>query len=82
MTTADCLAWRISSRSGNGENGVEVTPAADGVVIRHSKHPHDYPPSNGNQQAPPATGRGCCPRRAQPPGARADQRGDRGSLHT
>ncbi|MGH3515648.1 MAG: DUF397 domain-containing protein, partial [Pseudonocardiaceae bacterium] len=41
MTTADHLAWRISSRSSNGENCVEVTPAADGVVIRHSKHPSD-----------------------------------------
>ena len=39
MTTADHLAWRISSRSSNGENCVEVAPAADGVVIRHSKHP-------------------------------------------
>ncbi len=39
MTTADRLAWRISSRSSNGENCVEVAPAADGVVIRHSKHP-------------------------------------------
>ena len=39
MTTADRLTWRISSRSNNGENGVEVAPAAEGVVIRHSKHP-------------------------------------------
>ncbi|MGH3843673.1 MAG: DUF397 domain-containing protein [Pseudonocardiaceae bacterium] len=39
MTTADRLAWRTSSRSSNGENCVEVAPAADGVVIRHSKHP-------------------------------------------
>ncbi|MGH3672702.1 MAG: DUF397 domain-containing protein, partial [Pseudonocardiaceae bacterium] len=39
MTTADRLAWRISSRSSHGENGVEVTPAAGGVVIRDSKHP-------------------------------------------
>ncbi len=39
MTTADRLAWRISSRSSNGENGVEVAPAADGVVIRHRTHP-------------------------------------------
>ena len=38
MTTVDRLAWRISSRSSNGENCVEVAPAADGVVIRHSKH--------------------------------------------
>lgn len=39
MTTADRLAWRTSSRSSNGENCVEVAPAVDGVVIRHSKHP-------------------------------------------
>ncbi|MDQ2789018.1 MAG: DUF397 domain-containing protein, partial [Actinomycetota bacterium] len=39
MTTATPLAWRISSRSGNGEHGVEVAPAADGVVMRHSTHP-------------------------------------------
>jgi hypothetical protein len=39
MTTADRLAWRTSSRSSNGEKCVEVAPAADGVVIRHSKHP-------------------------------------------
>ncbi|MGB8994992.1 MAG: DUF397 domain-containing protein, partial [Pseudonocardiaceae bacterium] len=39
MTTADRLAWRISSRSSNGENSVEVASAADGVVIRHSKLP-------------------------------------------
>lgn len=36
MTTADRLAWRISSRN---RNGVEVAPAADGVVMRHSKQP-------------------------------------------
>ena len=41
MTTADHLAWRISSRSSNGENCVEVAPAAEGVAIRHSKHPSD-----------------------------------------
>ena len=39
MTTASRLAWRISSRSSNTESGVEVAPAADGVVMRHSKHP-------------------------------------------
>jgi hypothetical protein len=39
MTTANRLAWRTSSRSSNGENCVEVAPAADGVVIRHSKDP-------------------------------------------
>lgn len=39
MTTADGLAWRISSRSSNGDNGIEVAPEADGVVIRHSKQP-------------------------------------------
>ncbi|HEX7662689.1 MAG TPA: DUF397 domain-containing protein [Pseudonocardiaceae bacterium] len=40
MTTpADDLAWRTASYSGAGENCVEVAPAADGVVIRHSKHP-------------------------------------------
>ena len=39
MTTADRLAWRTSSRSSNGENCVEVAPAAHGVIIRHSKHP-------------------------------------------
>ena len=36
MSTVDRLAWRISSRSGNGEDGVEVAAAADGVVMRHS----------------------------------------------
>src|SRR5947209_5002430 len=39
MSTVDRLAWRISSRSGNGEDGVEVAATADGVVMRHSKHP-------------------------------------------
>lgn len=39
MIPADRLAWRTSTRSSNGENCVEVAPAADGVVIRHSKHP-------------------------------------------
>ncbi len=39
MTTADRLTWRASSRSSAGENCVEVAPAVDGVVIRHSKHP-------------------------------------------
>lgn len=39
MTPADRLAWRTSTRSSNGENCVEVAPAAEGVVIRHSKHP-------------------------------------------
>lgn len=39
MTTADRLAWRTSSRSSNGEKCVEVAPAKDGVVMRHSKHP-------------------------------------------
>ncbi|MCA1693270.1 MAG: DUF397 domain-containing protein [Actinobacteria bacterium] len=36
MTTTDRLAWRMSSRS---SNGVEVAPGADGVLVRHSKHP-------------------------------------------
>jgi hypothetical protein len=39
MTTVDRLAWRISSCGSNGENGVEVAPAGDSVVLRHSKHP-------------------------------------------
>jgi hypothetical protein len=39
MTPVDRLAWRTSTRSSNGENCVEVAPTADGVVIRHSKHP-------------------------------------------
>lgn len=39
MTTGDHLAWRTSSRSSNNEACVEIAPAADGVVIRHSKHP-------------------------------------------
>ncbi|GAB2985383.1 DUF397 domain-containing protein [Amycolatopsis acidiphila] len=39
MTPADRLEWRTSTRSSNGENCVEVAPAAEGVVIRHSKHP-------------------------------------------
>lgn len=39
MTTADRLAWRTSSRSSNNEACVEVAPASDGVVVRHSKHP-------------------------------------------
>lgn len=39
MSTADHLAWRTSTRSSDGENCVQVAPAADGVVIRHSKHP-------------------------------------------
>src|SRR5947209_9809455 len=39
MSTADRLTWRMSSSSRNGEHGVEVAPAADGVVIRHSKQP-------------------------------------------
>ncbi|GAB3483648.1 DUF397 domain-containing protein [Amycolatopsis cihanbeyliensis] len=39
MTTADRLAWRTASYSSAGENCVEVAPIADGVVIRHSKHP-------------------------------------------
>jgi hypothetical protein len=39
MTPADRLAWRTSTRSSNGENCVEVAPTADGVIIRHSKHP-------------------------------------------
>jgi hypothetical protein len=32
-------AWRKSSYSTGTGNCVEVAPAADGVVIRHSKHP-------------------------------------------
>lgn len=32
-------AWRKSSYSTSTGNCVEVAPAADGVVIRHSKHP-------------------------------------------
>jgi hypothetical protein len=39
MHPADDLAWRTSSRSGNGENCVEVAPTTDGVLIRHSKYP-------------------------------------------
>lgn len=39
MTTVDGLAWRTSSRSGAGENCVEVAPVPGGVVLRHSKHP-------------------------------------------
>ncbi|HZS21833.1 MAG TPA: DUF397 domain-containing protein, partial [Pseudonocardiaceae bacterium] len=39
MSTADCLGWRISSRSSNGENSVEVAATAGGVVIRQSEHP-------------------------------------------
>lgn len=39
MAPADRVAWRTSTRSSNGENCVEVAPAADGAVIRHSKHP-------------------------------------------
>ncbi|MEV0702243.1 DUF397 domain-containing protein [Saccharopolyspora sp. NPDC050389] len=39
MTIADNLAWRTSTRSSNGEKCVEVAPTADGVAIRHSKHP-------------------------------------------
>jgi hypothetical protein len=35
------LAWRTSSRSSNGESCVEVAPTADGVLVRHSKHPAD-----------------------------------------
>lgn len=37
MTTAEHLPWRTSSRSSNGEACVEVAPAPDGVVVRHSK---------------------------------------------
>ncbi|MGW1682049.1 DUF397 domain-containing protein [Saccharopolyspora sp. NPDC002376] len=39
MTTLDNLDWRTSTRSSNGEKCVEVAPTADGVAIRHSKHP-------------------------------------------
>jgi Domain of unknown function (DUF397) len=39
MASVDRLAWRTSSRSGNGENCVEVAPSSDGAIIRHSKHP-------------------------------------------
>jgi len=39
MTTTDHLAWRTSTYSSDGEKCVEVAPTADGVVIRHSKHP-------------------------------------------
>jgi hypothetical protein len=39
MTTADRLAWRTASYSSDGENCVEVAPAVDDVIIRHSKHP-------------------------------------------
>ncbi|WP_051385934.1 DUF397 domain-containing protein [Actinokineospora inagensis] len=38
MALIDGLAWRTSTRSSNGENCVEVAPAHNGVVIRHSKH--------------------------------------------
>lgn len=39
MTTVDRLAWRTSSRSSDGEKCVEVAPAPERVLIRHSKHP-------------------------------------------
>ncbi|MQA08005.1 MAG: DUF397 domain-containing protein [Pseudonocardiaceae bacterium] len=39
MSTADRPTWLTSSWSSNGEKCVEVAPAADGVTIRHSKHP-------------------------------------------
>jgi len=39
-----CVAWRISTRSGNGSgNCVEAGPVLDGtgrVAVRHSHHPH------------------------------------------
>ena len=41
MSTIDHLAWRTSTRSSDGEKCVEVAPTPRGVVIRHSKHPHD-----------------------------------------
>lgn len=41
MGTGRRLAWRTSTRSSNGEACVEVAPAAEGVVIRHSKRPGD-----------------------------------------
>ncbi|MBP2330255.1 hypothetical protein JOF56_010640 [Kibdelosporangium banguiense] len=39
MTTDSPTTWRKSSYSTGTGNCVEVAPAADGVVIRHSKHP-------------------------------------------
>lgn len=39
MTPTEPLSWRTSTRRSNGEACVEVAPIADGVVIRHSKHP-------------------------------------------
>ncbi|MEU8394921.1 DUF397 domain-containing protein [Nonomuraea sp. NPDC048892] len=33
------LAWRISTFSGNGQSCVEVAPAAESVLVRHSKNP-------------------------------------------
>lgn len=42
MSTVEDLAWRTSTRSSNGEKCVQVAPAHDDVMIRHSK-----PPENG-----------------------------------
>ncbi|WP_167472870.1 DUF397 domain-containing protein [Nocardia arthritidis] len=41
MSTADRLAWRTSSYSGNGEGCVDVAPAHDTVYVRHAKY-HDH----------------------------------------
>ena len=38
-TAQASTAWRKSSHSTGTGNCVEVAPAADGVTIRHSKHP-------------------------------------------
>lgn len=38
-TAQTSTTWRKSSYSTSTGNCVEVAPAADGVVIRHSKHP-------------------------------------------
>lgn len=62
-----------------GPESLAVGPGAAGF---HPKRPHGYPPSSGHKQAPQATGRGCRPRRAHSPGARADQRGGGGSPRT
>jgi Domain of unknown function (DUF397) len=35
----DHLRWRTSSRSGNGENCVQLAVNSDGVLIRDSKNP-------------------------------------------
>lgn len=39
MTTADRLQWRTSSRSGNGENCVQLAMRSGGALVRDSKNP-------------------------------------------